>query len=104
VRTPQPATRSVTTLTGPLVVGVVAGITPATAAATQTRSSGLAASFITGALSGVAATSAGNAWAVGSAGNGKTLIVAAAWADAGTPCSARIAGIHIDVGGRRPCC
>jgi hypothetical protein len=76
VRTPHLATRSIRTLTVPLLAGVVAGITPATAAATQTRSPGPAASFtINGALSGVAATSAGNAWAVGGANSGKTLIV-----------------------------
>ena len=76
MRVPQLATRSIRTLTVPLLLAGVAGITPATAAATQTRSPGPAASFtINGALSGVAATSAGNAWAVGSDGNGKTLIV-----------------------------
>jgi len=76
VRVPQLATRSIRTLTVPLLLAGVAGITPATAAATQTRSPGPAASFtINGALSGVAATSAGNAWAVGSDGSGKTLIV-----------------------------
>ena len=76
MRIPQLATRSIRTLTVPLLLAGVAGITPATAAATQTRSPGPAASFtINGALSGVAATSAGNAWAVGSDGNGKTLIV-----------------------------
>ena len=76
MRVPQLAARSIGTLTVPLLLAGVARITPATAAATQTRSPGPAASFtINGALSGVAATSAGNAWAVGSDGSGKTLIV-----------------------------
>jgi hypothetical protein len=58
-----------------LVAGVVAGISPVTAAAARTGPPGPAAPFtISGDLSGVAATSASNAWAVGT-GRVKTLIV-----------------------------
>jgi hypothetical protein len=59
-----------------LLAGVVSGITPATAATAKTRPPDPAASFtINGNFSGVAATSVGNAWAVGSDDKGKTLIV-----------------------------
>jgi hypothetical protein len=58
-----------------LVAGVVAGISPVTAAAARTGPPGPAAPFtISGDLSGVAATSASNAWAAGT-GRVKTLIV-----------------------------
>ena len=57
-----------------LLTGVVAQVMPA-AAAVRTGSPGLAASFaVSGSLSDVAATSASNAWAVGSTSSG-TLIV-----------------------------
>ena len=57
-----------------LLTGVVAQVMPA-AAAVRTGSPGLAASFaVSGSLSDVAATSARNAWAVGSTSSG-TLIV-----------------------------
>ena len=61
-----------------LVVGVVAGVVPVTAAA-RLRPVGPAASFtVSGSLGGVAATSASNAWAVGTTGSNtaaKTMIV-----------------------------
>ena len=80
MRTPQLATRLVRILAVPLLLaGVVAGVAPVTAAAARTGSPGPAASFtISGALAGVAATSASNAWAVGSTGStssSKALIV-----------------------------
>jgi hypothetical protein len=76
VHTPQLATRSVRVLAVPLVVaGVVAGVAPVTAAA-RPRPVGPAASFtVSGSLDGVAATSTSNAWAVGSTGRAKTLIL-----------------------------
>ena len=56
-----------------LLAGVASGVAPLAAAAARTGSVGPAASFSTsGALKGVAATSATNAWAVGSVGVGKT--------------------------------
>jgi len=59
-----------------LLAGVAGGAAPATAAAARARSSAPAGSFtISGQLFGVAATSAGNAWAVGDTPSGKTLIV-----------------------------
>src|SRR5450755_3204435 len=67
-----------------------------------TRESGAPAnpaSFnIAGELSGVAATSAGNAWAIGSTGSGKTLIVhwnGTAWAQVPSPAPAgsRLSGV-----------
>jgi hypothetical protein len=71
--------RSVRRLAVPLLVaGVAAGVSPVTAAAARTGSPGPAASFtVSGHLSGVAATSATDAWAVGSTGSfssPKTLI------------------------------
>ena len=74
MRTPQFAARTVRILAVPLLVaGIVA---PVTAAAAQTRPPEPAASFaITGQLFGVAATSAGNAWAVGTGSGAKTLIL-----------------------------
>ena len=86
-------TRSVRLLAVPLLLaGVVAGISPVTAATAWARSPGPAASFtISGALSGVAATSAGNAWAVGSTGSGKALIVrwnGTAWTQVPSPAPA----------------
>jgi len=85
-------TRSVRLLAVPLLLaGVVAGISPVAAAA-RAGSPGPAAAFtISGALSGVAATSATNAWAVGSTGSGKALIVrwnGAAWTQVASPAPA----------------
>lgn len=75
MRTARLAARSVIVLAVPLLV-VIAGIAPATAGAARTRPAGPAAFLtISGDLRGVAATSASNAWAVGSAGSGKTLIL-----------------------------
>ena len=80
-------TRSVGLLAVPLLlVSVVAGMSPVTAAAARTGSRGPAASTFSGHLSGVAATSATDAWAVGSTGSSsspKALIVhwnGTAWA------------------------
>jgi hypothetical protein len=74
-----------------LVVGVVAGAAPVMAGA-RPRPVGPAASFtVSGSLGGVAATSASNAWAVGSTGSNtaaKTMIVrwnGTAWARVPTP-------------------
>jgi hypothetical protein len=66
VRTLWLATRFVRVLAVPLlVVGVVAGAAPVTAGARQ-GPVGPGASFtVSGSLGGVAATSAGNAWAAG---------------------------------------
>ena len=77
VRMRELATRSVRLLAVLfLVAGVASGVAPIAAAAARTGSPGPAASFSTsGELSGVAAISATNAWAVGSTGTGKTLIV-----------------------------
>src|SRR5580704_208718 len=77
VRMRELATRSVRLLAVLfLVAGVASGVAPLAAAAARTGSPGPAASFSTsGELSGVAAISATNAWAVGSTGTGKTLIV-----------------------------
>ena len=71
------ATRSVMLLAVSLLLaGVASGVAPLVATAAQTGPPGPAASFSTsGALKGVAATSATNAWAVGSTGTGRTLIV-----------------------------
>ncbi len=73
-------TRSVRLSAVPLLLaGVAGGVSPVTAPAARTGSPGPAASFtISGHLSGVAATSAANAWAVGGYGSissAKTLIV-----------------------------
>ena len=86
-------TRSVWLLAVPLLLtGVVAGTSPVTAAAALTGPPGPAASFtIKGHLSGVAATSAANAWAVGAKGSfssPKALIVhwnGTAWAQVPSP-------------------
>jgi hypothetical protein len=77
VRMRELATRSVRLLAVLfLVAGVASGVAPLAAAAARTGAPGPAASFSTsGELSGVAAISATNAWAVGSTGTGKTLIV-----------------------------
>jgi hypothetical protein len=80
MRTPQLATRLARVLAVPLLLaGLVAEVSPVTAAAARTESPDPAGSFaLSGALSGVAATSVGNAWAVGSAGstsNSRALIV-----------------------------
>ncbi len=95
MRTPQLATRSVRTLTVPLLLaGVAAGIAPAASAATaRARSVRPAASLaVSGQLYGVAGTSASSAWAVGAANNGfpstKTLILrwnGTAWKQAPSP-------------------
>ena len=75
-----------------LLTGVVAGISPVTAAAARTGPAGPAASFtVSGHLSGVAATSATNAWAVGGYGSissAKTLALrwnGTAWARVPSP-------------------
>lgn len=75
-----------------LLAGVAAGIAPVTAAAARTGSPGPPASFtVNGHLSGVAATSAANAWAVGGSGSissSKTLIAhwnGTAWAQVPSP-------------------
>jgi hypothetical protein len=74
---PRLATRSVIVIAVPLLLaGVIAGIAPATAGAARTGPAGPATSLtISGDLRGVAATSASNAWAVGSTDSGKTLIL-----------------------------
>ena len=85
MRTPQLAARTVRILAVPLLA---AGVNPAVAAAAQTGPPGPAGSLtITGQLFGVAATSASNAWAVGT-GSGKTLIVrwnGASWTQVASP-------------------
>ena len=78
MRTPQLATRSVRLLAVSLLLaGVAAAVSPPATAA-RTGSPGPAASFtVRGAVGGVAAVSARDAWAVGFAGNPhshKTLI------------------------------
>jgi hypothetical protein len=71
-----------------LAVGAVATVAPVTAVA-GTRSPGLPASVThSGSFSGVAATSARNAWAVGTGSTGKTLIMhwnGAAWKTVPSP-------------------
>ena len=92
MRTPQLATRLVRVLAVPLlVVGVVDGVAPMTAAA-RPRPVGPVASFtVSGSLGGVAATSASNAWAVGTTGSNtaaKTMIVrwnGTAWTQVPSP-------------------
>jgi hypothetical protein len=88
-------TGSVRLVAAPLLLaGVAAGIAPVTAAAARTGPGGPAASTFSGHLSGVAATSAANAWAVGSTGSSsspKTLIVhwnGTAWAQVPSPAPA----------------
>src|SRR5215469_8822014 len=84
-------TRSVRLLAVPLLLaGVVAGISPVTAAA-RAGSQGPAASFtVSGALSSVAATSATNAWAVGSTGSGILTVRwnGTAWTQVASPAPA----------------
>jgi hypothetical protein len=84
VRMPRLVTRSDRFLVGPLLLagaaaGVAAGVAPVTPAAARASFTGPAASFtISGQLSGVAATSARSAWAVGFSGSNlspRTLIV-----------------------------
>src|SRR5215470_53936 len=95
VRTPQLATCFVGVLAVPLlVVGVGAGAAPVTAGA-RPRPVGPAASFtVSGSLGGVAATSASNAWAVGTTGSNsaaKPMIVrwnGTAWARVPAPAPA----------------
>jgi hypothetical protein len=72
VHTPRLATRSVIVIAVSLLLtGAAAGIAPATlAAAARTTSLSRTSLTISGTLNGVAATSARNAWAVGSAGTG----------------------------------
>src|SRR5579871_4133268 len=81
---PAFATRLVTVTAAPLLMaGAAAMVVPAAGAAAATRAlpaaqAALAAASFSGQLHGVAATSAKNAWAVGSAGtttHPKTLIV-----------------------------
>jgi len=78
VRTPLLATFSVAIGIPLLLAGVIAGVSPVTAAAARTGPAGPAASFVvSGDLRGVAATSATNAWTVGGYGSvssAKTLI------------------------------
>ena len=101
MRTPQLATRSVKVVTVPvLLAGVVAGVAPgAQAAVARARSQGVAASVtVSGGLSGVAATSASNAWAVGSTGSPKALILrwnGTAWKQVPSPAPAgsRLSGV-----------
>jgi hypothetical protein len=71
VRTPQLATRSVRILAVPLLLaGVAAGAAAAVPAVARARSQDVPVSVpSTGQLSGVAATSASNAWAVGYTGS-----------------------------------
>jgi hypothetical protein len=85
-------TRSVRLVAVPLLLaGVAAGMYPVTAAAARTGPGGPAASTFSGHLSGVTATSATNAWAVGSTGSSsspKTLILrwnGTAWAQVPSP-------------------
>jgi hypothetical protein len=96
-------THSVRLLAAPLLLaGVAGGVAPgmasaaesgpaATVSAAQTGPAGMAAPFrISGTLSGVAATSASNAWAVGSSG-AKPLIVrwnGTAWKQVPSPAPA----------------
>ena len=73
-------TRSVRLLAIPLLLaGVAGGVAPGTASAAQAGTAGTAVPFsISGTLADVAATSASNAWAVGSSGSvasSKPLIV-----------------------------
>ena len=83
MRTPELAAHSGTVIAASLLlagaVAAIAPIAPISAAAARSGPAGKAASYaISGDLSGVAATSAGNAWAVGSAGrftSPKTLIL-----------------------------
>jgi hypothetical protein len=78
VRTPQLVTPSIRIVVAPLLLaGLAAWVAPATpAVATAARSADPAASFTTsGRLNDVSATSSGNAWAVGGASGGNTLIV-----------------------------
>ena len=59
-----------------LLVALVAGVVPAAAASRGPTGSSNSPSFTTaGSLSGVAATSPGNAWAVGSSDSNKTLVL-----------------------------
>ena len=77
MRTYKLATGSVRLVLVPLLLVVlVAGVVPAAAAARAPTGSSNSPSFTTaGLLSGVAATSPSNAWAVGSNGSDKTLIL-----------------------------
>jgi hypothetical protein len=100
VRAPQLVTCPVRVLAVPvLLAGVVAGFAPGTpAAAAPARFQGPAASVtISGGLSGVAATSASNAWAVGFTGS-KALILrwnGTAWQQVPSPAPAdsRLSGV-----------
>jgi hypothetical protein len=85
-------TRSVRLLAAPLLLaGVAGGVVPGAASAAQAGATGTAAPFsISGTLSGVAARSASDAWAVGYSGSVSTkpLIVrwnGAAWKQAPSP-------------------
>lgn len=72
VRTPPLVTRSVMFFAVPLLLaGAVSGVAALAVATVRTGASRLTASVGSGALKGVAATSASNAWAVGSTGTGK---------------------------------
>jgi len=94
-------TRSVRLLAVPLLlVSVAAGMSPVTAAAARTGSPGPVTSTFSGHLSGVAATSATDAWAVGSTGSSsspKTLILrwnGTAWARVPSPAPVGDAELH----------
>jgi len=91
VRTPQFATRSVAVIAVPLLLAAAAAVAAPVTAAAATARTGPAdpASSVTisGSLSGVAATSARNAWAVGFVGGG-TLILhwnGSAWRRVSSP-------------------
>ena len=78
MRMPLPAIPKFTVIGVPLLIaGTVAAAAPMTAAAAATRTMPAASSAISGQLSGVAVTSASNAWAVGSTGttHARTLIM-----------------------------
>ena len=107
MRMPQLATRFVMFIAAPLLLAGVAGavtpvagaVTPVAAAAARAGSPGPAASFATyGDLLGVAATSAGSAWAVGYVGNSATLILhwnGTAWKQVPSPSprAAQLSGV-----------
>ena len=81
-----------------LMAGAITGFAPTALATGRTGPAGPAASLSTsGSLSGVAATSAGNAWAVGATSTGKTLIVrwnGSAWKRVPSPITAAGSGLQ----------
>ena len=93
-------TRSVRLLAIPLLLaGVAGGVAPGTASAAQAGTAGTAVPFsISGTLADVAATSASNAWAVGTTGRlrSKPLIVhwnGTAWKQVPSPSPGTFAGL-----------